>query len=33
MRHRLILTFEAEAAGITADQVVQRLLERVPVSA
>ncbi|SES75107.1 MULTISPECIES: AAA family ATPase [Marinobacter] len=33
MRHRLILTFEAEAAGITPDQVVQRLLERVPVSA
>jgi MoxR-like ATPase len=33
MRHRLILTFEAEAAGITPDQAVQRLLERVPVSA
>ncbi|MGM0570109.1 AAA family ATPase [Marinobacter sp.] len=33
MRHRLILTFEAEAAGITPDQVVQRLLERVPVTA
>lgn len=33
MRHRLILTFEAEAAGITPDLVVRRLLERVPVSA
>ncbi|MFW5824287.1 MAG: AAA family ATPase [Marinobacter sp.] len=33
MRHRLILTFEAEAAGVTADDVVRRLLERVPVTA
>ncbi|WP_339800229.1 MoxR family ATPase [uncultured Marinobacter sp.] len=33
LRHRLLLTFEAEAAGITPDDVVQRLLDRVPVSA
>ncbi|SFR49638.1 MoxR-like ATPase [Marinobacter daqiaonensis] len=33
LRHRLILTFEAEAAGITTDEVVHRLLERVPVTA
>jgi len=30
-RHRLILTFEAEANGITADTVIQKLLENVPV--
>jgi len=29
MRHRVITTFNAEAAGITADQVVQRLLAEV----
>ena len=33
LRHRLILTFEAEAAGVTADEVVRRLLDQVPVSA
>ena len=31
LRHRLILSFEAEAEGVTKDQVIQRLLERVPV--
>lgn len=33
LRHRLLLTFEAEAAGITPDLAIERLLERVPVSA
>ncbi|MFC4258605.1 AAA family ATPase [Marinobacter lacisalsi] len=33
LRHRLILTFDAEAGGITPDDVVSRLLERVPVTA
>ncbi len=33
LRHRLILSYEAEAAGITPDHAIQRLLERVPVSA
>ncbi len=33
LRHRLLLTFEAEAAGITSDQVIQRLIDRVPVTA
>jgi len=32
LRHRLILTFEAEAAGITSDQVISKLLELVPVA-
>jgi MoxR-like ATPase len=31
LRHRLILTFDAEAQGITSDQVVDRLLEQVPI--
>lgn len=30
LRHRLILSFEAEAAGITADQVIDKLLATVP---
>jgi len=30
LRHRLILSFEAEANGITADQVIDRLLAEVP---
>jgi MoxR-like ATPase len=29
MRHRVITTFNAEAAGITADEVVNRLLAEV----
>jgi len=33
LRHRILLTFEAEAEGITADTVIQRLIDRVPVSA
>jgi len=32
MRHRLILSFEAEAAGIDADRVLDQLLDRVPVA-
>lgn len=32
LRHRLIISFEAEAAGIKSSQVVARLLERVPVA-
>ena len=30
MRHRLILNFEAESAGITADQVIREVVSRVP---
>lgn len=33
LRHRILLTFEAEAEGVTSDQVIARLLERVPVAA
>ena len=32
LRHRLILSFEAEANGVTADQVLATLLENVPVA-
>ena len=31
LRHRLVLSFEAEAAGVDADEIVQRLVRRVPV--
>ena len=30
LRHRLILSFEAEAGGINANQVIDKLLETVP---
>ena len=33
LRHRVLLTFEAEAEGMTADTVIQRLIDRVPVTA
>ncbi|WP_165856649.1 AAA family ATPase [Marinobacter sp. JSM 1782161] len=33
LRHRVLLTFEAEADGITPDDVIQRLIDRVPVAA
>ncbi|MCR9188987.1 MAG: MoxR family ATPase [Alteromonadaceae bacterium] len=33
LRHRILLTFEAEAEGMTADTVIERLIKRVPVSA
>jgi MoxR-like ATPase len=29
LRHRVLLTFEAEAEGITADDLINRLLDRV----
>ncbi|TXS92794.1 MoxR family ATPase [Parahaliea maris] len=32
LRHRLLLSFEAEANGVTADQVIRELLSRVPVA-
>lgn len=32
LRHRLLLTFEAEAQGITPDALIKQLLARVPVS-
>ncbi|MEK6749628.1 MAG: MoxR family ATPase [Pseudomonadota bacterium] len=31
LRHRILLTYEAEAEGVTADQCVQALLQKVPV--
>ena len=31
-RHRLILSFEAEASGMTSDQVIDELLNRVPIA-
>ncbi len=31
LRHRLILTFDAEAQGISSDRVVDLLLDQVPV--
>jgi MoxR-like ATPase len=31
LRHRVVLTFEAEAEDVTSDDVVQRILSRVPV--
>lgn len=33
LRHRLLLTFEAEAEGITPDALISRLLDLVPVTA
>ncbi|MCJ7555473.1 MAG: AAA family ATPase, partial [Gammaproteobacteria bacterium] len=31
LRHRLILNYEAEADGVTTDQVINALLERVAI--
>ena len=31
LRHRILLSYEAEADGWTADQVLQKLLQHVPV--
>jgi MoxR-like ATPase len=31
MRHRVLLSYEAEADGVTVDQLLDRLLDRVPV--
>ena len=30
LRHRIILTFEAQAEGVTTDEVISRLLSTVP---
>ena len=32
LRHRILLTFEAEASGLTSDEVIHRLLQKVPVA-
>ena len=32
LRHRLIVSFEAEAAGVTSDQIIERLIERIHVA-
>ncbi len=32
LRHRLSVSFEAEAAGISSDQIIERLIERIPVA-
>ncbi|MGB3961148.1 MAG: ATPase, partial [Sulfurimonas sp.] len=31
MRHRIVLTYEAEAEGITTDQIIQQVLETVAI--
>ena len=31
LRHRIVLSYEAEAEGITADQILQKIIEKVPV--
>ena len=33
LRHRILLTFEAEAEGMTADDIIRRLIANVPVTA
>jgi len=30
LRHRVLMSFEAEAEGVTSDQVIAELLDRVP---
>ena len=32
LRHRLIVSFEAEAAGISSDLIIDRLIEHIPVA-
>ena len=32
LRHRLIVSFEAEAVGVTSDQIIERLIELIPVA-
>jgi MoxR-like ATPase len=32
LRHRILLSFEAEAEGIDSDRVIDELIQRVPVS-
>jgi MoxR-like ATPase len=31
LRHRLVLSYEALAEGLTADQIIERVLPRIPV--
>ena len=31
MRHRIILSYEAEAEGITTDEIIQKILETVEI--
>ena len=31
LRHRILLTYEAEAEDITTDHIIQRILEKVPI--
>lgn len=31
MRHRIVLTYEAEAEGITTDEIIQKVLETVAI--
>jgi MoxR-like ATPase len=33
LRHRLILSFEADAEGVSADEIVKKILEKVPAMA
>jgi MoxR-like ATPase len=32
LRHRILLSFEAEAEGLTSDDIITTLIKRVPVS-
>ena len=32
LRHRILISYEAEAEGVTADDVIQELIKLVPVS-
>ncbi|MEL6716245.1 MAG: MoxR family ATPase, partial [Planctomycetota bacterium] len=32
LRHRVLTTYEAEAEGVSSDDIVRRVLERVPIS-
>ncbi len=31
LRHRILLTFEAEAHDVTADDIIKKIINRVPV--
>ena len=33
MRHRVLINFRAESEGVTTDQIIDELIERVPVPA
>lgn len=32
LRHRILLTFEAEAEGLNSDHIIDELIKRVPVA-